>query len=111
VAASRLAPFLPLPAPRDFGWSPFASLIRGSPAMAVLAFSEKLFSYGSLILLAARAGAGLRRATLVVAAMLLGLGVLQMWLPGRSAEVTDAVMALLIGVTFHFLGVAKEGRR
>lgn len=103
VAAARLAPFVPAPAPRAFGWSPFASLILGSPGIAVQAFLEKLFAYGALVLLAARAGAGLLRATLGTAALILALSVLQLWLPNRSGEVTDALMVLIIGVTFHVL--------
>ncbi len=104
VAAGRLSPFTPVPAPRPFGWSPFASLILGSSGIAVQAFCEKLFAYGALILLAARAGAGLLPATVGTAVLILALSVLQLWLPGRSGEVTDALMVLVIGFTCHVLG-------
>ena len=41
--------------------------------------------------------------TLLTSALLLITSVAECWLPGRSAEVTDAIMALALGVAFAML--------
>ena len=41
--------------------------------------------------------------TVVPTALLLITSVAECWLPGRSAEVTDAIMALALGVAFAML--------
>jgi hypothetical protein len=48
--------------------------------------------------------------TTVGVAVLLGVtGYAQTWLPDRSAEVTDALLALLIGLGFALLNVGQRG--
>ena len=54
--------------------------------------------YGSLVWLATEVGLSLRLAILLVASFLFVTSVAEIYLPGRSAEITDAVMVLLIGL-------------
>jgi hypothetical protein len=102
VVFGRLEPFR-FGAPGSYGWVPFLPLMRGSIAVAVQSFCEKVLLYGGLIWLLDRAGLGLRAATLLTATALLATSLAQVYLPGRSASITDPVMALLIGGMFGLL--------
>ena len=62
-----------------------------------MSFLEKGFLYGSLIWLLQKNGVPFFVATLAVAGLLLVTSLMEVHLPGRSAEITDAVMALFIG--------------
>ena len=59
---------------------------------------EKFFLYGSLVWLSTKAGLPLWLGTLLVALLLFITSVAELYLPGRSAEITDAVMALMVGL-------------
>lgn len=59
--------------------------------------------YGSLIWLLTRAGSKHSVAGAVVALMLFITSLMQMYLPGRSAEITDAAMAVAIAVIFALM--------
>src|SRR5205085_2347253 len=94
VIIERLQPFVFDPTPRQFGWLPFRSFMEGSLEVNVLAFLEKCFLYGGLLFLLAAAGHRLRNSTILVAVLLFCTSWAETFLPGRSAEVTDAVLVL-----------------
>jgi VanZ family protein len=100
IVAARLAPFTFEPVGRPFGWIPFRSLMQGSIGVAIQAFCEKFYLYGGLIWLLHRAGARLGTAIAATAALLLATSYAETHIPERSAEITDAVMALMIGGVF-----------
>lgn len=110
VTVQRLQPFAFSAVPRGFGWVPFVSFMRGSMNVAMQSFCEKFYEYGGLIWLLGRAGVILPVGTLLTATLLLVTSIAECWLPGRSAEVTDAVMALAIGGAFALLRGAARGR-
>lgn len=97
IVALRLEPFHFQHTAHAFGWLPFRAFIGGSLRIDTIAFLEKFFYYGSLIWFLTELGLRLRFATVFVALLLLVTSLAEMYLPGRSAEVTDAVMALMIG--------------
>ena len=70
----------------------------GSLGTDVMSFFEKSFFYGSLIFLAVEAGWSLRLAAIIVAGSLAATSWAETYLPGRSAEITDAVITLLLAV-------------
>jgi O-antigen ligase len=109
VVAGRLEPFEFLASGRAFGWIPFLGLMSGSIEIDILSFLEKFFLFGSSIWLLTRAGLRLRSATFVVAVILFITSQAQTYLPNRTAEITDAAMALLIGAVFAL--VEDETRR
>ena len=109
VIAGRLEPFEFLASGRAFGWIPFLGFMSGSVEIDILSFLEKFFLFGSSIWLLTRAGLRLRSATFVVAVILFITGQAQTYLPNRSAEITDAAVALLIGAVFAL--VENETRR
>ncbi|HEX5232463.1 MAG TPA: VanZ family protein [Bradyrhizobium sp.] len=100
VVVERLQPFQFQPIARDFGWIPFRSLLGGSVAVNVMAFFEKTFLYGSLLELFAEAGGRPRTALSLVGGMLLATSWAELYLPGRSAEITDFVILLLLAGGF-----------
>ncbi len=97
VVAYRLEPFQFMPEGERFSWMPFLSLMRGSIDTDVQAFFEKFFLYGGLIWLLVQAGMAVRTASALVAVGLLVTSAIEVFLPNRSAEVTDALLALAAG--------------
>jgi VanZ family protein len=98
IVVGRLEPFAFQAAGRAFGWLPFRSFLEGSLSVNTAALMEKFFLYGSLMWFAAEALCPLWLATLLVASLLFVTSTAEVYLPGRSAEITDAVMALIIGL-------------
>jgi hypothetical protein len=94
LVAFRLAPFNFADEPNAYGWVPFFSFMQGSIDNDVQAFFEKSFLYGGAIWLLVEAGMALRPATWLVSGLLLAASFADIYVPGRSAEVTDAVLAL-----------------
>jgi hypothetical protein len=103
VIVDGLRPFVFLPSPREFGWSPFLSFINGPRGHASRIFLEKTFIYGSLLWLFRRSGLAWVSATLLAAGMVLVLRIAQMWIPGRSAEITDVMMVLILAAVMKVL--------
>lgn len=96
VVAERLEPFQFLQSPRPFGWIPFRGFMYGSLQTNVLSFMEKTFFYGSLLVLLCTAGLRMGLSAFVIGGMLFATSWAERFLPDRSAEITDACMALLI---------------
>jgi VanZ family protein len=108
ILIGRLQPFQFLPAARPFGWLPFRGFLDGSITVDTIALLEKFFLYGSLVWIAAEAVLPLWLATLLVASLLFGTSLAETYLPGRSAEITDTVMVVMIGLIFvPFRGQAR----
>jgi VanZ family protein len=103
IVAERLAPFQFTPYRRAFSWVPFRSFLYGALELNIMSFLEKAFLYGALIWLLARSGLGPRVSTILVAIMLFATSWAETRLPGRSAEITDALMAILIGAVIVVL--------
>ncbi len=110
IIAVRLAPFDFEAMSRPFGWVPFGSYLGGSLNVNIVSFLEKFFLYGSLIWIGREAGLRILMATGATAGLLLATSLAETHLPGRSAEITDAVMALLIGAIFATMIGARPGR-
>jgi VanZ family protein len=114
ITALRLAPFTFSPLPlRPFGWVPFLGMMHGSISVAMQAFCEKFYQYGGLIWLFNRTGLSLGRAACLVGTLLFATSYAEVYLPDRSAEITDAVMAVVVGGAFWLLreAVAKPWER
>jgi VanZ family protein len=98
IIAERLAPFQFSPHGRHFGWIPFLGLMHGSLEVNIMSFFEKAFLYGSLIWLLGKTGLRFWASGILVTMMLFATSWAELYLPGRSAEITDAAMALVMGV-------------
>jgi VanZ family protein len=108
VTALRLEPFQFTAAAGHFTWYPFLSFMRGSLDIDIQSFFEKFFLYGTLIWLLVQAGMRLRPASLLVAALLFVTSRMEVYIPDRSAEITDAIMALFIGVVMAIIEAERK---
>jgi VanZ family protein len=105
VIVFRLDPFIFSETAGHYSWMPFLSFMQGSIDIDVQSFFEKFFLYGALIWLLAEAGMARRVATLLVALIVLGASFAEVFIPGRSAEITDAILALATGEFIRALEV------
>jgi VanZ family protein len=93
----RLEPFQFGPAQTAFGWIPFRSFLAPSGwGAGIQAGLQKFFLYGGLLWLSLRAGTGLPTAGALLLLLTLGTSMMQVFLPGRSAEITDTVLAAAV---------------
>jgi len=98
-----LAPFHFTAASQPFGWIPFGALLETEWQYGIRILLEKLFYYGTAIWLLRRAEV---RWTFVIAMVCMVLGAIeaiQTHIPGRTAEITDPVLALMAGVGLRVL--------
>lgn len=86
-----------------FWWVPFQASFLSDWEFAVTVLLGKVFAYGALVWLLRECGVPLLAATSVVAAMLASIEIAQMRLAGRSSEITDPVLAALMGWVFWSL--------
>lgn len=110
VMLERLSPFRLNPVGHGFEWVPFLDLLRAPIETGFLVMIDKFFLYGGLIWLLMKAGLRLWRATVAVALLLLFCSLVEMYLPGRSAGITDALLALLIGTLLRLMTAPKQAR-
>ncbi len=103
VLVERLEPFTFDVRSKQFEWVPFLGFLRGSLIVDVLSFLEKSFFYGALIWIAAKLGMRIWVATLIVSGSLFLTSIAQVFLPGRSAEITDGLLAIFAGTVFSLL--------
>ena len=104
IVIEALQPFHFSAVARPFEWIPFKSFMRGSIGADVSAFLEKTFAYGALVWLMVRAGSRFRVAMGVSSVLILCLRLAQVFLPGRSAEITDPIMVLMAGGVMKLMG-------
>jgi VanZ family protein len=104
VAIDALEPFQFSARMRPFGWVPFQGFINGSLEVNIRSFFEKVFAYGALIWLIARAGSSLTVAVILSSGLVMSLRMSQVFLPGRSAEITDLIMLLLVAAVMNIMG-------
>ena len=97
VVIERLQPLRFSPVSHGFGWFAFAALVHSSNEHTVVIVSEKAFLYGTLIWLWSQAWVSRLSATVGVSLLLLLCSFAETHIPGRVAESTDAVIALLLG--------------
>lgn len=97
IVAFELEPFHLAEAAGRFHWTPFYGFLEGSLVVAVQQLALKVYLYGGAIWLLARLGVSTVWATASVASMLFVLELAQIWIPGRTAEVSDALLVLLAG--------------
>jgi len=107
VILLALAPFHFSTPARSFSWSPFRSFLLDQTTHAVPVFFEKAFLYGGLVWLLARAGFSFIAATLFGAALVFSLRLVQVYLPGRSAEITDTVLLLILATIMKLVAHAE----
>ena len=100
VVLQGLLPFTPT-GTHGFSWMPFSGFESGSMAVNLQAFLEKIFLYGSLVWLLAQSGMRLLTSVVVSAAFLAWVELTQTTLAGRTSEITDPLLAVLMGIALY----------
>jgi len=93
-----LAPYHWSSVANAFSWIPFSGLLEDDPEFGMLTFLRKCFWYGSSVWLLRAAGWRLTQAAIATALLLGTIEVIQIHLPGRVAEVTDPLLALILAM-------------
>jgi hypothetical protein len=81
-----------------FNWIPFRGFFESTWQNGFIILFRKSFWYGSVIWLWRAAGYPLGAVTLIVALALALLEWVQIYLPGRTPEITDAVLAVVMAM-------------
>ncbi len=92
----ELSPFHFSTAPSAFNWIPFQPSLESERLSALVILCRKTFDYGAMVWLLVECGLSYLRSGIVVGASLLVLEAVQRYLPGRTPETTDAVLASLM---------------
>jgi VanZ family protein len=98
----ELSPFH-LQSASAFSWVPFRALFQSTWQEGFVVLFRKSFWYGSVLWLWRASGRSLLWSTAIAAAALFILERVQMVLPGRTPEITDAVLAVLMGLMLWLL--------
>jgi VanZ family protein len=96
ILLSELRPFYLLSVPQPFSWTPFAATLEAGRDSAVIVIARKAFDYGALVFTLRCVGWAWLRAGFVVALPLAAAEAIQTYLPGRTPEITDPLLALLM---------------
>ena len=96
IVLRELAPFTFTAPARSMSWIPFAATLNSERLNATLVLLRKAFEYGTLLWLLRASGLRYWTAGASVAAGLMLLETAQLYLPNRQAEITDAVIAIIL---------------
>lgn len=107
IALRGMSPFHFVSQAAPFSWIPFIATIEGDWQSSAAVFMGKLFFYGAAIWLFRTVGFKMLHAIAVVAPVLALIEALQTHLPGRTPEITDPVIAVLMGFVLWALGSAR----
>jgi VanZ family protein len=96
ILLRQFQPFYFLAVPQPFSWIPFAATLESTREAATAVIARKAFDYGALIWALRCTGIPFVVAGLAVAALLGVTEAIQTYLPGRSPEITDPLLAVLM---------------
>jgi len=100
LAVEGLAPFRVAAAPHAFHWMPFAGALSAAWISVMTVMLLKSYWYGATVWMCRAAGMSLIASTAAVAALLAAMEVIQRRLPGRTSEITDPLLAVILAVVF-----------
>jgi VanZ family protein len=97
IVVRGLSPFHFVTAATEIDWIPFGATLDSEWQSALAIVIEKAFFYGTAVWLLRAAGLTLVRSVIVVATVLASIEIAQTHLPGRTSEITDPIVAVLMG--------------
>ncbi len=98
ITVKGLAPFVFAGPAGAFSWVPFGGVLGAGWTAALLILLQKTFWYGALLIGLRELGVGARGAIAGVAAGLAAIEIAQLYLHGHFAEITDPLMAVMLGM-------------
>lgn len=96
IVIRGLAPYHFTSAAAHFSWVPFGVMFQSNRMAALSIVLGKTFVYGTFVWLLRDSGWRMRYAAAAAAATLAAIEVTQMYLPGRTPEITDPLLALIL---------------
>jgi VanZ family protein len=93
-----------------FHWVPFDALLHGSMVVNSWALVESVFIYCTLLWLVAQDGGRVPGSSVVLAVWVGGLEAAQVWIEGRTGDITAPLLVLLSGFVVHRLVAADTSR-
>jgi VanZ family protein len=97
LAVQGLAPFELSTETENFSFVPFSGFEQGSMAVNLQSFFEKVFLYGTFIWLIVQAGGSTKLSLTLVVIFATTIEIAQRYIVGRSPEITDPMLALIMG--------------
>jgi len=97
LAFQGLTPFELRTEPVNFSFVPFGGFEQGSMAVNLQSFLEKVFLYGTLVWLIVQAGGSAYISLTLVVMFTTMIEIAQRHIVGRSPEITDPLLALIMG--------------
>jgi len=101
----ELSPFRFAETPHPFSWIPFVATFVSERQSAIVILLRKAFEYGAMVWLFRTRGISYARAAIAVAGSLAVFEAIQRYLPGRSPEITDSVLTLLMAFVLWRLSI------
>jgi hypothetical protein len=108
IVVRGLQPFHLASSAQPFLWIPFGGFLRMDWANGIALIFQKIFYYGAAIWLLRAAGVRLPIATTVMTLVLACLEAIQIWIPVHTPEITDPLLALLLGFGIAALNPSRE---
>ena len=109
ILVRGLAPFHFGSQSSNFMWMPFSGFLNTEWQGGILILLEKFFYYGTAIWLLRASGIRLVFAAAITAAVLAAIEIAQIRLPGRTAEITDPLVAIMLA--FALAAVTRDTSR
>jgi VanZ family protein len=95
-----LVPFELRAEPVPFKWVPFASVLEGEMSVNLRSLAASVFAFGAMLWLVDRAGGRIAGVTAALALWVLGIEFAQMWIVGRTPDITPPVLVGVTGLLF-----------
>lgn len=103
IAVRELDPFQFAGNSGPFHWIPFSGILEAARDSAIRVTSWKFFLYGATVWMVRESGVSLRIAVGAVCGLLIAGECAQRYLPGRVAESTDPILALIAACVIVWL--------
>jgi hypothetical protein len=109
IVVRGLSPFRFVTESAEFNRAPFAATLGGEWQSSASVLIGKVFWYGTAIWLLRAAGLTRVRSAVAVAAVCASIELAQIHLPGRTPEITDPILAILMGFVLAMLARPARG--
>jgi VanZ family protein len=111
ILLRELAPLRFAATPAAFSWIPFAASLESNRQAGIIVLLQKAYDYGAMVWLLRLGGLRYARAAALVAAALAICEGAQRYLPGRTPESTDPLLALLMALVLWALSGIRQPDR
>jgi len=107
LCLDSLSPFTLRPTD-TFHWLPFSGLLSGSPLINLSILFEKLYTFLAIFWLLSESNLRPYFWALIPVALIAVLEIMQQWIPGHTAELTDPLLAVFIATALFKYHLANQ---